>query len=420
MRAWLGRHPLLGIFLLALMLRVPLAIAVQRHVDRAGREFLISGDADGYWRLAGKLANGEDYAIYTPPRYVLRMPGFPLLLAGVRTIGGGIWEARLMLAALGAAGCSLTAALGHRLVGQTAGSLAGVYTALSPSLAGISVLLLSESTFAVAMLLNLWCFVRWLQASEQGPARSHQLVWAGLCGITFALACYVRPGWLLALPAALVFQLARSARRWRAVVKTTVCVACAALSLFPWAYRNHQVTGHWVVTTLWSGPSLYDGLNPHADGGSDMRFFDEERLLTRMSEYEMNRHYTTEAWRFVKEHPGRAVELAARKQLRYWTPWPNAAEVASPFIRIAVGLTYLPLVLGAAWGAWRFRREGLVMFIAVGPLLYFAGVHCVFVGSMRYRLPTEFPLSLLAAAGLWELWRRRFESRQEDAPCSAA
>ncbi|MEO1978940.1 MAG: hypothetical protein ABGZ24_00305, partial [Fuerstiella sp.] len=63
----------------ALILRVIMAFVVERHVQSAGRPFLIDGDAIGYWELAEKIAAGEDYVVYD--RHVLRMPGFPLLLA---------------------------------------------------------------------------------------------------------------------------------------------------------------------------------------------------------------------------------------------------------------------------------------------------------------------------------------------------
>ncbi len=84
MRAVLKRHPLLLILAVALTLRLIAAVGVQSYLDREGRDFLIPGDAEGYWMLGGKIASGEEYAIYDPPRQVLRMPGFPALLAGTR------------------------------------------------------------------------------------------------------------------------------------------------------------------------------------------------------------------------------------------------------------------------------------------------------------------------------------------------
>ncbi|MBC7964588.1 MAG: hypothetical protein H7Z17_01585, partial [Fuerstia sp.] len=69
------------ILLLALLLRVIAAFAIDQHVTEAGRTFLIEGDANGYWELAQHIAAREDYAMHQPPRHVLRTPGFPLLLA---------------------------------------------------------------------------------------------------------------------------------------------------------------------------------------------------------------------------------------------------------------------------------------------------------------------------------------------------
>jgi hypothetical protein len=45
--------------------------------------------------------------------------------------------------------------------------------------------------------------------------------------------------------------------------------------------------------------------------------------------------------------------------------------------------------------------------LAAGPVLYFALVHAVFVGSVRYRLPAEYPLLVLSAVGLQRLAQRR-------------
>jgi hypothetical protein len=187
-----------------------------------------------------------------------------------------------------------------------------------------------------------------------------------------------------------------------AALATTVIVA-ACIALAPWTIRNRVVTGHWIPTTPWVGPSLYDGLNPSATGASDMRFFDEEQLLARMSENDMDREYRRRAWEFARRNPGRAVELAFVKLWRFWRPWPSAEQFASPAARAVVAAYYIPVLAFAVIGAWVRRSDLWILALSAGPILLFSVVHCVFVSSLRYRLPAEYPLCVLAAVGLQSL-----------------
>ena len=169
----------------------------------------------------------------------------------------------------------------------------------------------------------------------------------------------------------------------------------------PWAYRNKQVTKHWIFTTLWAGPSLYDGLNPLATGDSDMPFMETDQLAeSGMTEYEIDRHYRLKAWQFVVENPGRTVQLAWIKLLRFWKPWPNAEQFQSIGYCIVVALFFIPMVMFAILGFWKLRDQSWAWLLTAGPIFYFSLIHMVFVGSLRYRLPAEYPLCVLSAAGI--------------------
>jgi len=415
--------PLLWILGLALALRVAGAFVVDAYLDRAGRDFLIAGDADGYWELGRKIAEGEEYALYDPPRRVMRMPGFPLLLA---LSGGSLLAARLMLAVVGTAACWLVYRLGRDLVDETTGLVAAGITAVSPTLVGFSVLILSETTFAATMTLSLllmtWLARIHIPGISENPwdviSRRHLLL-AFLAGAAVSLACYVRPSWLLFGPAFVVYLLlGRSRIRKNSGVRETdgriltnsataaTFLLGMALLLAPWAVRNYGVTdGRFVVTTLWVGPSLYDGLNPEAGGDSDMTYFDRDRVLDRMSEYDMDRHYRRKAWEFVSENPGRTAELAMWKLARYWSPWPNAEQFQRPWMIVTAAACWVFVFVPALAGLWLMRRRFLVLLMTAGPVLYFAAIHSVFVGSIRYRLPAEYPLAVLAAVGWVAGWR---------------
>ena len=402
-----NRWLLLTLFV-AFGLRLGLALAVQYEVSKTpGRLCLISGDAEGYWELAGKLAAGEAYSIYEPPRRLLRMPGFPALLAIPRLVFGDTpVAARLLLVLVGTLACGLTYWLGYELAGNAVGLLAAAYTAVSPTMALFSVLFLSETAFAAAMLASLIAAAKLLQERHRTDELNQSTVrYAAAVGTLAGLATYMRPTWLLVAPGlALLFLVSsRAAVRSRVIVAGIICFTLA-LTLAPWTIRNALLTGHFIPTTLWVGPSLYDGLNPAATGDSNMQFFEDDRLLQTMTEYEMDQEYRRRAWKFAAEHPDRAVWLALVKQVRYWSPAPSTPQFNHPLIHAVAWLSFAPLILLALVGAWQMRGSMTVLVVTVGPIMYFAALHLLFVGSLRYRLPAEYPLCVLSAIGFVRLW----------------
>ena len=396
---------LLLTLLVAFVVRLGLAFFVeQRVVASAESVCLIPGDADGYWELARKIVAGQDYSIYAPPRFVLRMPGFPLLLAlSQRLFGESTLAARLLLACVGTTACGLTYWLGRELCNPATGLLAAIYTALSPTMALFSVLLLSETAFAATLLASLIAIARMARhADGVSSARGFQSV-ALSAGVWIGLATYMRPTWLyVGLMIAVVVLWSRRGERSAKSILITFCwlVVGVAVTLAPWTRRNYAVTGHLVPTTLWVGPSLYDGLHPGATGESDMAFFEQDQLLNTLSEYEMDREYRRRAMAFARENPGRAMWLAVLKQGRYWSLVPNAAQFRDAKLQAVVLLAGLPLFVFALYGAWLYRRDVSLLALTAGAIVLFAGLHLFFVGSLRYRLPAEYPLAVLAAFGM--------------------
>jgi 4-amino-4-deoxy-L-arabinose transferase-like glycosyltransferase len=412
-------YRLIAILTLAGVIRLGAAVGLQWRLDHGSREVcLIPGDAEGYWILAGTIAAGEDYEIYAPPRRVMRMPGFPAVLALSRAVfPDRLLAARIWLALIGTAGCGFVFLLGRELCDASVGLWAAAVVAFSPVLAMFSVMLLSETAFATALTASLFVLVR-LHHRLREP-KSTREVWLALgSGALIALATYMRPTWLLIAPIAAVlilfgngfssigFRSAKAlfrgakadfSRRLRAAA--LICVAAYG-ALLPWGLRNLAVTGHFTLTTFWMGPSLYDGLNPEATGDSDMTFFDRENLLAKLSEYEMDQTYRRRAREFAWAHPARTLELMRIKLERYWSPLPNAAQFQRPWIRAFVAASFLAILVPALYGTWLARRRFELLLVAWGPILYFAAIHMLFVGSIRYRLPAEYPFAVLSGVGL--------------------
>lgn len=414
MRVLIDMRWLVVVLVVAFALRAAWAVGLHFWLQQQGRTFLIAGDAEGYWELAGDIADGRDYAVYDPPRRVLRMPAFPAILALPRVLfEQPLLPARIMLAAVGTVACGLVYVLGRTLFDPGIGLMASALAAVSPALVGFTPLILSETLFATCLLGSLIAMAwlvrgecpgteaahpRAIRSAGWGRAIATGLAVGGLIGAT----CYVRPSWLLAAPLFGTAYVVQSAEKGKALIVAACVLSGAVGILVPWGLRNQRVTGHFVLTTLWMGPSLYDGLGPQATGDSDMTFFDRDNVMGQgLSEYEMNRDYADRAKAFIREHPARVLELAAIKLWRYFKPWPNAEQFGGPLPAAMIAAFVVPMFVLAARGWWIVRSDVWSWGLTVGPLLYFAMIHMVFVSSLRYRLPAEYPLLVLTAVG----WR---------------
>lgn len=428
------RNWLLAILTLALVLRLGAALVVQQIVARIPeRVCLIAGDAEGYWQLGRQIARGRDFAIYDPPRRVLRMPGFPAILALSMTLfGDDLGRARLVLALVGTLACACVYWLARLLFRAEIGLIAAGLAAISPTFIVFSVMILSETLFALGLLLSLIAMSYVVRQPLTRIATRRLLATAFVSGLAAALACYVRPSWLLFPPSVIVClwvwpgiisqaPISESGVGEQAVNSrlTVLWVGLAMLlglsvGLAPWTARNYFVTnGKFVPTTLWMGPSLYDGLNPTANGDSHMEFLPNSDY-EKMSEYEVDRHYRREAWKWAAENPAKVLELGWVKLGRYWNLFPNTPQFDYWFVRVGLLSFIIPVVgfvvCGLAFaGKWHDPDSGSwtwVVILTLGPILYFAALHTLFVSSLRYRLPAEYPLLVLAGAGIWEVLHR--------------
>lgn len=401
---------LIAILGVALCLRIGAAVGIHTWLSQTGKIYLIEGDAEGYWALGKSIADGKPYQVYDPPRKVMRMPGYPLLIAGSLSIfGESRLAVRLLQAALSTLTVWLVMLLGAELIDPRTGLTSGAILAISPAAVGFTPLILSETLFACLLVLNLYTVATWIKAKES----PRQYRGAILAGISAMLVVYVRPTWLPALLiwAVLAAIVRVGSQRW---FESLVVLASGLICLMPWVYRNSQATGHRVLTTLWVGPSLYDSLNPESDGSSNMSFFDRENVMRHkgLTEYEMDRHYRERAKEFVSSHPGRACELMLAHAKRFWSFVPNAGQFQHAGLKWGLCLWSALFFSGGALGIWKLRSQWLALLCAFGPLVGFAIVHTVFVGSLRYRLPAEFPFSIAVAVGFMWIWDRSRRSAQ--------
>jgi 4-amino-4-deoxy-L-arabinose transferase-like glycosyltransferase len=395
-------------------LRVVAADLVQWYTERRGL-LCVFPDTAIYWGLAGAIRRGEPFEVVyfgDLPHFALRTPGYPLFLAACQVVfGPRLLPVRLAQAALGAGCVWLVARLVRRALpgsvdppgaAWTAALIAALFAALDPYVVANSALVLSEAVFLPLMLLAQWGLaVLWAPPGER-PSLSNRRAagWALLTGAASGAAVLVRPSWALYVPAVLAAWVGLSGRCRRAAAWRAALVAVGLVVVMaPWWVRNARVYGRFVPTALWTGASLYDGLNPRATGASDMEFLSDPEFWP-LDEEAQDAALRDRALAFAREHPGRVLWLAAVKAARFWSPWPNAEGFRSTPLAVASALITLPQFALLALGAWDRRRDPRALVLLGLPLLYVFALHLVFVSSMRYRVPVAVPALGLAAAGL--------------------
>jgi hypothetical protein len=182
-----------------------------------------------------------------------------------------------------------------------------------------------------------------------------------------------------------------------------------AAGVFPWAYRNRRLTGHWVFTTLTTGWSLYEACGPYADGGPAMHKTDWPEEINGKSEYVQDRILKQKAVEYAREHPGRTFWLALVKFKRLWNVVPNYAEYRKPLYVLVSIVSYCPVLLLGVLGLFAARKEIRGWLFLFLPILYVTLLHTVFVGSVRYREPITALLAILGAHYLIILRSRRHD-----------
>ncbi|MFO0837214.1 MAG: glycosyltransferase family 39 protein [Phycisphaerae bacterium] len=412
-----------------------------------------------HWQLARNLVTRGEMRS-DDGRYAARMPLYPLFLAPMAVLGDeiGVWTARIAQAIAGALTVALVARWAAGSLGRTAASVAGILAAIDPFGVFFSNLLLSETPFtlaAVAFAYATWraaCAGR-SGARDVGPShhecnhsrepsrRSDQpgsdslgsvqpgldrpgsdrpesdrpgseccrsdgpalvthapcLVALVLLGPTLVLTRQSALGWVML---AWVWLAVRS-RSWLiGTRRVLLCGTVLAATMLPWGMRNLSVIGDWAWLSSNSGLTLYDALGPQADGSSDQSFLANMPELATLGEAQRDRELHRLALESLAQDPLRVVRLAGAKLLRTWSLRPNV-ETHRGGIVATISAAFMIVVLAAALaGVLRRRRDGAWLAALLLPIAYFTLLHCVYVGSVRYRVPVMPMIELLAAGAI--------------------
>ena len=353
-----------------------------------------------YLKLGRSLLAG-DGLVMTDPRfgtavYAFRAPGYPAFVA---LFGGNTTFVRLAQALLDTSTVFASFLLARRYVPQYAW-VAAALTAVCPFLIYFSALILTETLFTA---LLVWGVVA-LTTPQAAPKTRYFLLGV----VVLCLSVLVRPG-ALALPVLLAGLAAMTAPRLPKLPVLATALAVAALTLLPWAYRNHTVLNEWVFTTTNVGITAYDGFNPAADGSSNQSaFLPHLPHLSALTETQRNHHLKQLEADYRAENPARLYLLTLQKLLRTWSPVPLSQENRS-WEQLVASAVYCSMAWSlAVVGLLKFRGPGHrgMKSLTLLTATYLTLSAVLTVGSLRYRIPVEPLLAVLASMGAAALAQR--------------
>lgn len=374
-------------------------------------------DEQRYLASAIKLAASGEFWVSADRAW--EMPGTALFFAPfVRLFGpeGAIMPIRFAQAVLLAAQCGLIAFLARQVTrNDIAAFIATCIAAIYPFFLFYQGLLLSETLFNTLLQASLAALYAW---RARGAKLDGMLV---LVSVLFAAATLTKAT-LTVLPPLLIAVAAWTAgATWRRTIAILLAASCLhAAFLSPWWIRNAAVLGAFVPFTTSSAQNLYLGNNPNnttggIDWANDVEPEVAKRLLAMPDEMERQRAFSQRATDYIKAHPLDALHLAAKKFMRLWNIVPNAAEFRGIYAAVSA-LTFGPILLLALIGLLRLWRQWRLLAPILIVIGYFTFVHTVTIASLRYRLPIDPLLIVLAseplAALLAYVWPRALGAKQ--------
>jgi 4-amino-4-deoxy-L-arabinose transferase-like glycosyltransferase len=329
--------------------------------------------------------------------------GYPLFLAVIYWIFGHSYLAvHLISVLLSLCICFLTYVIAKGLVGPVAARLSLVILVLLPGQIFYTNVLSSEILFTTLLLLMILLL---LKTREQTSLLTPLIV-----GLLLGLLIMVRAVALI-LPLLIVLFYLKSSRRSFVGLKNAIlAVLVTCLVLLPWMLRNKRVLDTFSIATS-GGIDLYIGNSPISSGNWVWTKQNPFKDLSAPNEVENNRLGYQLATKFIIDDPVGFIIRGIKKEVYMFAtdfgPIAKELDLAAQahgvdgfVILNIVGQTcYLVVLILSAVGLLLLlkdkERRNPGLYLLVGIVTYWLGIHFVFFGIDRFHFP------LVPILGIW-------------------
>jgi hypothetical protein len=176
----------------------------------------------------------------------------------------------------------------------------------------------------------------------------------------------------------------------------------------PWTARNYAAYHRFVPVSVQGGWNFYEGLTVDPD---EIRYKRAAAMTAESAAlgldgdvFAVDAHFSAKAKAWIRENPGAFARLCLIKAARFWRPAPEPPHTFP--VRASAGLFSMILFAAALLGLRRTARVPGAWF-PLALILFLNVLHAVFASNLRYRLPIEPVLAVLAGAGVAGLFGLR-------------
>jgi len=369
-------------------------------------------DEKDYLDLAGNLLNTGHYTLDGTTPSAFRAPGYPALLATLKSAGASPFLVRIGQFILLGLSVFLTFTITRHFSKEAAipSALFAMFYPVGVYTAGTFFPQTLATTLFLGVIYLAFC-------------RPYSAMTAWICGVLCASLLLTVPSFLFTLVVVAGALCVLVDRHHRKYILITI-LSCLLLTM-PWTLRNYAVSHRLIFVSSNSGINLLLGNSPNTtpNSGVNVDISAYEEKTGGMNEFERDAYYSNCAVEYVSQNKLKAISLYFRKVLNYFN-YRNVLNTRSESSHIndliallsyglLIGLVLLRLLMHRQWVMTTFEKFVVNLYLLNG--LYAA----VFFTRIRHRLPYDYLLIVVAAITLrhaWAEWQQSRHNRQVTGP----
>jgi 4-amino-4-deoxy-L-arabinose transferase-like glycosyltransferase len=392
---------LMLILIVALFLRLGYVLTLEPSI--------IWNDGQEYQRLALSLVENLSYLAPDGLPTANWPPGYPIFLA---VFGPGVTSTRLLQAFIGTLSVLLAYGVARQFYGRRKALLAAALLAVYP----LHVFVAGVYSSVVLQILLVVAIVKLvLSAIEEGSRLK-----AALAGLLGGAATLTSVSVLPALCLTVVWFVCEDRTR-RGVRLAILFLLPLLIVIGSWTVRNYYQLGSPILVSSNGGYNFWLGNYPGTKATTGNRHVegrDEERdaiEAAHSNEAERDLAYFRAAIENIQADPGRFLALSFSKGLNLWRLYPSPMSMPLDFKKKLFSVLSYGLLLPFClyWLFRNLRRNRGVRLVFLFFLAYTL-LHAVIFSKVRFRLPLDTLVVLMAVGGIGDIAKKLRRNFLED------